>query len=350
MADDVAYAIVALRTRAKADRLNDELRQSEQKYRLHFEQASDVIYSLDRQFRVLTVSPSVQTLLGYDPEELVGVPFPELGIVAPESMAMAVSDAMRVLSGARVSASVYEFVGKDGTRKFGEVSAAPFFEGGEIAGLVSVARDITDRKRAEEELQRTLQNLDEALVGTINTLALVVEHRDPYTAGHQRRVASLAQAMAMEMGLSRDRVEGIRVAGSIHDLGKLFIPAEILSKPGHLSEDELQLIETHPGAAYDILKEVVFPWPVAEIVLQHHERVDGSGYPQHLRGEDTMLEARIIAVADVVEAMASHRPYRAALGIEKALEEIAAQRAVVYDSEAVGACLKLFREKGFELD
>lgn len=197
--------------------------------------------------------------------------------------------------------------------------------------------------------ERTFQ-LKEALDGIIQAIASTVEIRDPYTAGHQLRVAGLTFAIAKEMGLSEDQAEGVRVAGTIHDLGKISVPGEILSKPGQLSELEFRIIKTHPQTGYDILKDMKFPWPLARIVLQHHERMDGSGYPQGLSCENTLLEARILAVADVVEAMASHRPYRPALGIDVALEEISKNKGVLYDSEVVGACLKLFKENEFNLE
>lgn len=208
-------------------------------------------------------------------------------------------------------------------------------------------RELAERKRAEEELQDSLEKLRKALGGTVQAIALTVEMRDSNTAGHQRRVADLARAIATEMGLSKEQIDGIRMAGLIHDLGKISVPAGILNKPGPLNGIEFSLIKAHPQIGYDILEKVEFPWPVARMVLQHHERMDGSGYPQGLTGEEIMPEARILAVADVVEAMASHRPYRPARGIESALEEIYQNRGVLYDSEVVDACLKLFTEKGF---
>ncbi len=210
--------------------------------------------------------------------------------------------------------------------------------------------EITERKRAEEELQDSLEKLRKALEGTIQAIALTVERRDPYTAGHQRRVADLARAIATEMGLSKEQVDGTRMAGVIHDIGKVSVPSEILSKPGQLGDIEFDLIKTHPQVGYDILKTVDFPWPVAEIVLQHHERVDGSGYPQGLPGGEIMLEAMILAVADVVAAMASHRPYRPSHGLDKALEEISQNKGILYDPEVVDTCLKLFTEKRFKFE
>jgi len=199
-----------------------------------------------------------------------------------------------------------------------------------------------------ERLQDTLENLRKAMGGTIQVISSTVEMRDPYTAGHQQRVTTLACTIATEMGLPEDRIEGLRMAGIIHDLGKIAVPAEILSKPGEITEAEFGIIKSHPQVGNDILKDIEFPWPIAQIVYQHHERMDGSGYPQGLSGEDILMEARILAVADIVEAMASHRPYRSALGIDKALEEISQKRGILYDPEVVDACLKVFKENGYK--
>ena len=223
-------------------------------------------------------------------------------------------------------------------------------EEGFLRAVADVLAGIIERRLSEEELRHTLEKLRKALDATIQAIALTVEARDSYTAGHQRRVANLARAIATEMGLSKEQIDGIRMAGIIHDIGKISIPAEILSKPGRLDDLQYGLIQAHSQIGYDILKTVDFPWPVAQMVLQHHERIDGSGYPQGLSGEDIMLEARILVVADVVEAMASFRPYRPALGIDKALAEISQNRGILYDPEAVDACLKLFTEKRFKLE
>ena len=206
------------------------------------------------------------------------------------------------------------------------------------------------RQDLEKMVAERTSQLKKALDGIIQAIASTVEIKDPYTAGHQLRVASLAFAIAKEMGLSEDQAEGVRVAGTIHDLGKISVPAEILSRPGQLTEIEFGIIKTHPETGYDILKDMKFPWPLAQIVLQHHEKMDGSGYPQGLSGEDILLEARILVVADVVEAMASHRPYRPAIGTDAALEEISKNKGTLYDRDVVDACLKLFNEKGFKFE
>lgn len=199
------------------------------------------------------------------------------------------------------------------------------------------------------ELRASFVKLQRIMEETVNALVSATEKRDPYTAGHQQRVAHLAGAIAREMGLSEEQIEGIRVAGALHDIGKIYVPAEILNKPGRLAEIEFTIIKTHPQVSYDIIKEIEFPWPVAQTVLQHHERMNGSGYPQGLTGEDIALEARILAVADVVEAMASHRPYRPILGLDEALDEISQNKDSFYDPQVVDACLALFAG-GFRLE
>ena len=205
-------------------------------------------------------------------------------------------------------------------------------------------------QRLTEELKQSLEKLRKTMVGIIQAMALTVESKDPYTAGHQLRVSHLAKAIAQEMGLSQDKIEAVRMSGMVHDLGKISFPAQILSKPTRLSELEFGLIKVHPQISFDILKDIDFPWPVAQIVFQHHERINGTGYPLGLFGNEIYLEARILAVADVVEAIASHRPYRPALGIKKALDEISQNRNILYDPEVVDGCLRLFKEKGYTIE
>ncbi|OHD81417.1 MAG: hypothetical protein A3D90_10215 [Sulfuricurvum sp. RIFCSPHIGHO2_02_FULL_43_9] len=224
------------------------------------------------------------------------------------------------------------------------------FDEEEIRLLEELANDLSYgilnlRTRALHEQHTIL--LRQSLEQSIQTIAATVEARDPYTAGHQHRVSELATAIAREMQLGDEQVQGIHLAAIIHDLGKIHIPAEILSKPGKLNKIEFMLIQTHPEEGYNILKDVKFPWPIADIILQHHEKIDGTGYPQGLKGDEILLEAKIICIADVVEAMSSHRPYRASLGIEPALEEIRRGRGSWYDASVVDACLKLFHENRF---
>ncbi len=204
--------------------------------------------------------------------------------------------------------------------------------------------------RLRQAQQRNAEQVRKGLEGTVQAIAAMVEMRDPYTAGHQRRVAELAAAIAVEMGLPDEQVHGLHLAGTIHDLGKIQTPAEILSKPGKLSATEFSLIKDHPQNGYEILKDIEFPWPIAQMVWQHHEKLDGSGYPQGLKGNDILLEARIMTVADVVEAMSSHRPYRPGLGLDAALTEIGKGRGTHYDPQVVDTCVRLFREKGFKFE
>ena len=207
-----------------------------------------------------------------------------------------------------------------------------------------------DKKRQEEEvkLQDALDGLRKAFGTTIQVMVSIIEMKDPYTAGHQKKSADVARSIATEMGLDQEKIEGIRMAGIIHDIGKLSIPAAILSKPTQLTEIEFSLIKEHARSGYEMLKDVESPWPLAEIVYQHHERMNGSGYPRNLRGDEILIESRILAVADVVESMASHRPYRPTLGIEAALEEIDKNKGILYDVNAANTCLRLFREKGYQ--
>jgi len=206
---------------------------------------------------------------------------------------------------------------------------------------------VLETRRSEDYLQSTLDRLERSLEGTFRAMSMTLEMRDPYMAGHQHRVAGLAVTIAQEMNLPWDKIEGLRFAGVIHDIGKIVAPTEIMTKPCRLSKSEYQLVKEHPRVAYEMVKDIAFPWPVAHIILQHHERLDGSGYPEGLVGDAILMEARILAVADVVEAICSLRPYRPALGIEKALEEIRKGRGLRYDIRVVDACLKLFREGRF---
>jgi len=235
-----------------------------------------------------------------------------------------------------------EGIKRDGMKVPLEVSVSTWETHKETFKVV-VIRDITKQKNAIERLRKSID-------GTIRALSTAVEIRDPYTAGHQRRVAQLACAMARKIGFSKDQIEGIRVASEIHDIGKISIPSEILAKPRKLSAVEFEMIKEHPTDGYNILSSIDFPWPIADIVLQHHERIDGSGYPNALSGNEILTEAKIIAIADTVEAMASHRPYREARGLTIALEELLKNSGISYDSELVEICLRLFKEEKFEFN
>lgn len=241
-----------------------------------------------------------------------------------------------------------EHVRKDGSTFPVEINLRTASVGDETIAI-AIVRDITERKKTEKALKESKNKLQKMLTSTIDSLVTLIEKRDAYTAGHHRRVAKLATAIAREMGLPEDLIESIRIAAILHDIGKIYIPTEILSKPSRLADAEFEIVKAHTKFGHDILKLIEFPWPVAEIVLQHHERINSSGYPRGLKNEDIRLEAKIIAVADVVEAMSSHRPYRPALGVEEALREIEKNKGILYDPEVVDACLRLFRKKNFHL-
>ena len=221
---------------------------------------------------------------------------------------------------------------------------------GQVTGVASIGVDITDLRRQGAELRKMVQELKESLDGTVTAMARAVEIRDPYTAGHQRRVSALACAIALRMGRPELEIEILRVAGLLHDIGKLAVPAEILGKPTRLNRAETILVQAHTEVGYDILKDTALPPEVALIALQHHERLNGSGYPQGLAGDAIPLSAQIMAVADVVEAMSSHRPYRPGLGVPAALEEITRNRGVLYSEEAVDACLQAFADHEYDIE
>jgi len=231
-----------------------------------------------------------------------------------------------------------------------EKDEGPFLK--EERNLINIIAErlgnLIEGKQSEMKLQQSYQKLQKTMEDTIYTIGKIAETRDPYTSGHQKNVSQIATFIAQEMKLPKDKIEGIRIASLVHDIGKISIPAEILNKPTKLSEIEFSLIKDHSQVGYDVLKSIEFPWPIVQIVLQHHERLDGSGYPNNLIGDKIILEARILGVADVVEAMSSHRPYRPALGIDAALEEITQKKGILYDPEVVSVCLKLFKKKEFK--
>lgn len=298
---------------------------------------------------ILYESSSIEQMLGYKPDELLHENFFEL--IHPDDVPHVVNtfnDGLQI-PGCSVSLE-FRFQHKDGSWRDLETMAKNLMDDPAVAGIVLSSRDITERVRAETELYQHYQELQEELEGMISVLSKIIERRDPYTKGHHHRVTQLACAMAEEMGLAGEQIEGIRTAGLIHDIGKINTPFEILSKPRRLREIELRMIRSHPQVGSDLLKAAEFPGPVAQILLQHHERMDGSGYPKGLAGKNILLEARILAIADVVEAMSHRRSYRAAFGMDKVLENILRNKGVLYDPAGVDACLRLFTEKGFTFD
>jgi PAS domain S-box-containing protein/putative nucleotidyltransferase with HDIG domain len=338
-------------------RAEEAMRDSEARYRLLAENLSDVIWTMDTNLKYTYVSSSVTRLRGYTVEEAIAQPLEEN--LTPAS----VETAMRIMAeeDAKERTGQYdpnrtitmevELTCKDGSTMWAENKISYVRDSdGRITGYVGVSRDITERREATKQLERSFQNLEKAMNGTVQAIALTVESRDRYTAGHQKRVAQLGCAIARKMGFTSEQIQVIRIAGLLHDIGKISLPQEILSKPGKLTDIEFRLIKAHSQTAYDILKTVEFPWPIADIVVQHHERMNGSGYPSGIREDKLLIEARILGVADVVEAMSSHRPYRPPLGIDKALEEISRNSGILYDPSVVDACLWVFNEKGFEFE
>ncbi len=332
-------------------RIERKLKESKRWLAATLNSIADAVIATDKKGAVVFMNPVAEVLTGWKQKDAVGKDLADIFKITNEGTRTfsenPVTKALR--GGVTTDPTNHILIAKDGTEiPIDDRAASIRGDKGNITGVVLIFRDITERKKTQEELQHTLEKLRGALGATIQALALTVEVRDAYTAGHQQRVTNLARAIAAEMQLSKRHIGAIRMAGAIHDIGKIGVPVEILNKPLRLGDIEFALIKIHPVVGYNILKQIKFPWPVAKIVLQHHERMDGSGYPHGLSGEDILLEARILGVADVVEAMCSHRPYRPALGIDKALEEISQNRGVLYDPQVVDACVKLFTERGFK--
>jgi PAS domain S-box-containing protein len=324
------------------------LKESEAKYRSIFENAVEGIFQSTPEGQLISVNPALAFTFGYKNPEDMMANVTDIGLQLYVDTEERTKYADLYHKNGVVRGLEARFFRKDGTVLWGSLNIREVNDSTDrILSYEGTFEDITSRKLAEEELRKTTEKLRATLGGTINALSLVVEMRDPYTSGHQKRVSDLARAMAQDMALPSDTIDNIRMAGTIHDIGKISVPAEILSKPGKLTDTELSLIKLHPQSGYDILRDAELPYPIAEIVFQHHERPDGSGYPQGLRDGQILFESQIIMVADVVEAMASDRPYRPALGIDAALEEIEKNKGVLYDTRVVDACLRLFREKGF---
>jgi len=327
-------------------KVEEVLHKSQQEFASIFDNSPEASVYLDEKSKVLDVNSRFSELFGYKLKEIKGKDV-NSGIIYPPDK---IEEAKRLTKKSIKGYINYDTIRKkkDGTLFPVSISGSSVLIDGRTKGRIILYQDITQRKQAEQKIKQGYKKLQRTMEATINTISKIIETRDPYTAGHQNTVSQLAVAIAQEMKLPEDKIEGIRIAALVHDIGKLNIPAEILSKPSKLNEMEFSLIKNHPKVGYDILKTIDFPWPVARIILQHHERLDGSGYPQGLKGDKILLEAKIIGTADVVEAMSSHRPYRPSLGIDKALGEISQNRGILYDPEVVDTCFKLFKEKDFK--
>ena len=324
-------------------RESQELLLKEQRFnQLLLDTSPAFIVAIDFEGKTLMMNRSLLDALEYTAEHIRGADY--LTNFVPEEDRMELAKVFQeIVQKGNLTVNENRIISRSGRIYLVEWHGRPVTEEeGSSNVFVGVGLDITDRKNSLDQLRK-------ALGGTVQAIASVVETKDPYTAGHQRHVADLARTIATEMGFSQDQIEGIRMAGIIHDIGKVSVPAEILSMPRKLTGLEFSLIKTHAQSGYDILKDIEFPWPIARMVLEHHERMNGSGYPNGLTGDQILPESRILAVADVVEAMATHRPYRAALGLDAALEEIAQNKGILYDSQIVDACLRLFREKDYSI-
>lgn len=336
------YLCVIVKNLTERQRVENALRRSEEEKSLILDSLSEFVAYYDSSLRVLWVNKAASEVVGEMPSRLIGLiwdkMWQKLGVTSKAHPLKTVIETGKFQK--------KEIISKD--RKAWLIRVYPVKNvEQEIVGIVEVALDITQRKNAEHQRKISLVRTRRILEQTVGALAATSERRDPYTAGHQRRVSQLACAIAKELSLSCERIEGVRMAANIHDVGKVYVPAEILSKPTLLTKLEFSIIQSHPQIGYDILKEIEFPWPIAKMVLQHHEKMDGSGYPNGFIGKDILIEAKILTVADIVEAMASHRPYRATLGIDTALGEIKERSRELYDPDAVRACLKLFNQNKF---
>ncbi len=328
--------------------------ESERKMAMLMSNLSGMVYRCknDREWTMEYASDGCEELTGYLPDELIDSRKVSYGsLIQSEDRGEVWEAIQQALAEQSPFAFEYRIVTADGTLKWvWEQGQGVFQSDNEVAAIEGFITDITSRHTAEEALKANQEQLEMALDGTTIAVARTVELRDPYTAGHQERVGLLACAIAIEAGYGEPLSQAIRVAGLLHDVGKIAVPSELLSKPKRLTDAEMQLVRSHAEASYSILKEIVFPWPIADMVRQHHERLDGSGYPLGLRGDDICLGGRILAIADVVEAIASHRPYRPALGIGVALDEIERGRGTLFDANVVDACLRLFRQRGLTLE
>ena len=325
----------------------DKLKESEAKYRAVIEAAVDQIFVIDSEMKILSMNSFAAGFFHKNPEDMIGKSLTE---IFPEQIAASTSANIRKVFETGTNTIIEEILTFGDKNMWNSTSLSPMKDlNGKVIAVIGIVRDITAGKQSEENLITSHQKTKKTLNDAINTMAKIVEMRDPYTAGHQQRVAELATAIAREIGCGDEQVNQIRMAATIHDIGKIYVPSDILSKPGKITDNEFNLIKSHAQGGYDIVKSMDFPCSIAQSILQHHELLDGSGYPNSLKGEEICLEARILSVSDVVEAMSSHRPYRPALGIDKALGEISQNKGKLYDPDVVDACVRLFKEKGFTL-
>jgi PAS domain S-box-containing protein/putative nucleotidyltransferase with HDIG domain len=324
-----------------------KIKESEARFRSLSENAPDIIYTLGINGEFTYINPAIENILGYRREEITGKHF--VDVTRKEDIAKYIKSFKQVRDQKQtIKEDMGILLHKDGTERHFSISGAPNFDSeGNFIGLVGTFKNMTEIRRSEMELKKSFEKLQSAMSSTINAISMIVESRDPYTAGHQRRVAKLAVAIAEKMGLSEDRIELIRMGSLIHDIGKIYIPSSILTKPSRLGDLEFEMVRTHPTVGFEILNKVDFIPVIVDIVYQHHERMDGSGYPLGISDGEILLESMIVAVADIVEAMASNRPYRPSRGTALALEEIKKQRGFSLDAAVVDACLKLFEEKDF---
>lgn len=331
----------------------EELQKSEKKFRILYELYQEVlenspagIIKLDKTLKIEYWNPEIQNILNSLSQDKITLEGRNINDIT-EFKTKKMDELYKELYNRNDIVSEIELNGYK-KKIYMEVKGVPTSENDQFTGAVLVLNDITKNIIAEEKLKQSFEMLQKATEDIIQAMASTSEMRDPYTAGHQKRVRELAIAIGNEMKITKEQLEGVKFAGIVHDIGKISVPSDILSKPGKISSTEFEVIKGHSQTGFDLLNKIEFPWPISEIVYQHHERMDGSGYPRGLKEDDILLEARILAVADVVEAMTSHRPYRAAHGIEKALREIEKNKGKFYDLKTVDACINLFKENKFD--
>ncbi|MGD0169057.1 MAG: HD domain-containing phosphohydrolase [Smithella sp.] len=334
--------LLAIEDVTQSRRLENIVEESEDRYRHICETAGDGILLLEKSKGAIThANLAVKAMLGYSRKECIGKKLTDIGFAEGKCD---IQEILRTLEREGIiyynDTSIKNKAGQDIDVDVCMINNSRFIQ--------CNIRDITGRKQTEEDIKQNFLRTRKALEATIHAISSLAEQRDPYVAGHQHRVADLACAIATQMGLTTDRIEGISMAAAIHDIGKISIPADILGRPTKLTGTEFNFIKTHAKSGYDILKDIKFPWPIARMIIEHHERMNGSGYPKGLSKDSTLLESRILAVADVVEAMTSRRPYRPSLGIDAALNEITRNKSILYDPEVVDTCLRIFKMNNYK--